>query len=1344
MWQRLAFKWQFTLILLLPAFIILFQTYNQFNDALETNNKLTDNLIVFSKIEDLSVIISAIQKERIQTLKYLYNRSKQNQQEVYAARLQNTKAFEKFIKDYNDDNERVDIIFNDLKEIRSGADNGSLNSKDVAYLISALNDRLTEYTTQSFLVTAHDGLNQEYENQMQTIQLKRLFGRVRGLVYVFLNEKENNNSNALRSLNTQISNYEIIKKGLVINQHSQLINEILKYDSTTTSNFFNDATTVLLSKKILSADEWWNSSHDVFYKYQQFESNATEDLRRKSVDIIKFQKRSFAIYAAIVLLVLGITVFLLAFFIKSINKAFRQIGSAASHISEGNPDTFITVRGSKELLDLNNSMRKIVNSFKSIINFTQEISQGKYGYLLKENGSGDVLNSSLNKMSTNLKTLNDESAERTWIDEGIFNVNEQILHAKTLNNFIDIISQKTCEYTQSSQACFYLVETENDDPILNLAGGFCLSSKTPQKIVWGEGMIGQTAISNKQVVLNNLPTDYAVIETSLGQTHLFNIIITPIRYQNKVVAIFEMASVNAFTEKDKKLLEALSFNIGAALEVFVKNEKMAQLVEHLNAKNEELSAQEEELKQTNSELENQALLLQQSEEELIAQQKELELTNVSLEEKAQMLEEKNEEVQQAKVGIELKAQELEAANKYKSEFLANMSHELRTPLNSILILADLLKENKKQNLEQRQVDQLTTIGNSGRDLLELINDILDLSKIEAGKVDVELREVAISEIKTSIHNLFEQVAIKKKINFEINQSSDFPNTLITDSLRVQQIVKNLLSNAFKFTNETGTVTLAFELLKNKEILRTEELKQLPNHQIAVIKVTDSGIGISKEKVETVFEAFKQEDGSTSRKYGGTGLGLSISKQLVHLLSGEMGLESEQGKGSTFFVYLPLNLKPNTKQNESKTEDNTPTATKEADYIISSPSQNKNIDDDRNNISISKPTVLIIEDDEQFANVLKEQAHENLFNVILANNGDDGISCATFYNPDAIILDMKMPGKSGWDVYKILKSKKATANIPIHIISGVNKEELGFDVGEIEYLQKPVSAQQLKTTFSALQLKIGKAFKKLLIVEDDEHLNNAIKDMVLQLHPNAECIQANSLQTATDKISTLHFDAAIVDIGLPDSKKINGIKHLKQNSKNSTIFTIIYTGKELSNAENAELQQYANTIVVKSGDSFERLKDELNLFMNMVQNKSNGTVNGKEKPIVQHEKLLKGKKVLLVDDDIRNIYALSGVLEQYDIHIVTAMNGKEAIDALEKERNVHLVLMDIMMPEMDGYEAMEHIRRQQKWKNLPILALTAKAMKGDKEKCIAAGANDYVTKPIDIETLISSMSVWLYN
>ena len=1217
MWQRLTFKWQFTLILLLPAFVILFQTYNQFNDALETSNKLKNNMIVFSKIEDLSVIISAIQKERIQTLKYLYNKSKQNQNEFYSAREKNTQSFEKFINDYYTDNERVNIIYTDLKEIREGTDNGTINSKDVAYLISALNDRLTEYTTQSFLVTAHEGLSQEYENQMQTIQLKRLFGRVRGLVYVYLNEKGNNSATAIRNLNTQISNYEIIKKGLVINNQSKLISEILQYDSTTTAIFFNEAKNILLGKNVLTADEWWNNSVDVFNMYQQFESDATEDLRSKSVDIIKYQKRSFALYAAIVLLILGITVFLLAFFIKSINKAFKQIGSASSQISFGNPDASIVVRGSKELLDLNSSMRKIVNSFKSIINFTQEISLGKYGYLLKENGTGDVLNSSLNKMSINLKTLNDESAERIWIDEGLFMVNEQILHAKTLNEFINIVSQKISEYTNSNQACFYLVEIEKDDPILKLYGGFSINKNTPEKIVWGDGMLGQAVVSNKQVLVNNLPTDFAIIESSLGKTHLFNILITPIRYQNKVVAVFEMGSLNAYTEQDKKLLNAISLNIGGALEVFIKNEKMAQLVEHLNAKNEELLAQEEELKQTNSELENQALLLQQGEEELMAQQKELEHSNTSLEEKAQMLEEKNKEIEHARAGIEIKAKELEAANKYKSEFLANMSHELRTPLNSILILSDLLKENKKQNLEQRQVDQLSTIGNSGRDLLELINDILDLSKIEAGKVEIEFREVNISEIKTSIQNLFEQVANKNKIQFSITQSNEFPNTLVTDSLRIQQVIKNLLSNAFKFTKEQGTVSLQFELIKNKELLKSKELKALPNNKIAVIKVIDTGIGISKEKAETVFEAFKQEDGSTSRKYGGTGLGLSISKQLVHLLGGEMGLESEQGKGSTFIVYIPLNHSIN------KTEKEKYEAT----------------DEHKEELIIQKT---------------KEQITQN------------------------------------------------------------------------EHINNTSATKQT-----------------ILIVEDDSYLNNSIKDMLQQLYPQVECVQAGSLQTAINKASTIYFNATIVDIGLPDSKKISGLKQIKQSSLNKNLYAIVYTGKELTKKDNEELQAYANTVVIKSGNSFNRLKDELGLFMNMAHS-STSTKNGKEKPLVNHEGLLKGKKILLVDDDIRNIYALSGVLEQYDMTIVTAMNGKEAIEKLEQEANINLILMDIMMPEMDGYETMDYIRKQSKWKNLPVLALTAKAMNGDKEKCISAGANEYITKPIDVEKLLSSMCVWMYN
>ena len=767
---------------------------------------------------------------------------------------------------------------------------------------------------------------------------------------------------------------------------------------------------------------------------------------------------------------------------------------------------------------------------------------------------------------------------------------------------------------------------------------------------------------------------------------------------------------------------------------------------------EELAAQEEEMRIFNKELKLQTEKLTASEEELRIQQQELAEANSKLEEKSQELEanhklvvEKNKDLEQAKIVLDLKAKELESSSKFKSEFLANMSHELRTPLNSILILSKLLSTNKGDNLTEKQIEFASVINKSGTDLLKLINEVLDLAKVESGKIELEIKEHKIDQFAKDMSDTFMALSKENKIQFNVKCSPNLPETFVSDAHRLSQIVKNLLSNAFKFTSAEGRIDLSFNSIKSKPEFTSPQL--LKQEDVLEIAVRDSGIGIEKSKLESVFEAFKQADGSTQRKYGGTGLGLSISKELVHLLGGQISLESELGKGTTFFVHIPfetkveenertivkkeVDLKPQFTSDSIKLEDTEIQPASNFEPIIA---------DDRLDFKDSLQNVLIVEDDLQFAKVLLNFAREKGFKGIVANQGDMALSYVEHFRPKAIILDMQLPVMDGWTVLKKLKASKH-ATIPIHVISGIDKKDLGIQLGAINYMVKPISEEALSKTFKSLEDTIGDSIKNILIIEDNSAQNIAIRELVASKQLNSS--SAHSGKQALKKLKTEKFDMLILDLGLPD---MNGIEVLhKVREKNNSIPVIIFTGKELSKEELKSIEKYKDTsVVLKSDNAYDRLLEETELFIHHVNKPENQPKKDAPIPTVESSDLteeLGGKKILIVDDDMRNIYSLQVALEGEGVDTKIATNGQEAVDLIKDGSDFDVVLMDIMMPVMDGYEATRQIRADGK-KDLPIIALTAKAMKGDREKCLNAGASDYLSKPIDMDKLLSLLKVWV--
>jgi PAS domain S-box-containing protein len=740
-----------------------------------------------------------------------------------------------------------------------------------------------------------------------------------------------------------------------------------------------------------------------------------------------------------------------------------------------------------------------------------------------------------------------------------------------------------------------------------------------------------------------------------------------------------------------------------------------QQAEELALQTEELQTQQEELKQMNEELEEQAQNLKQ-------QQEELQMTNEELEEQTMALESKNREMEAARADIEQKTKQLEISSKYKSEFLANMSHELRTPLNSLLILSRDLMENKSKNLSKSQVDSAEIINRSGQDLLALINDVLDLSKIEAGKMNLNISRVVLREFAENLSRSFGLQAQKKGLDLRVAMGKGLPESIRTDDQRLGQVIKNLLSNAIKFT-EKGEVLVSIEKEGNENIS---------------ISVKDTGIGIPAGKQQVIFEAFHQADGSTSRKYGGTGLGLSISRDLVKLLGGKISLTSKVNQGSNFKVVIPVTITDEESQeaNEQSYDRYVPHVFEANEEFLDYPA----LEDDREKINKDDKVLLIIEDDLAFAEVLFQQARTKKFKCLSAATGEDGLRIAEQYKPDAIILDMDLPGISGDVVLRELKANPAVRHIPVHIISMKEKNLELIKDGAIEYLTKPVDKKQLESAFNRMENFMRRKMKNLLIVEDNENARKAIKKLIG--NGDVKCLEAGTGEQAIKLYKENHIDCIILDLGLTDTNGFSLIQKLEKAKAGSLPPVIIYTGRELTPEENERLMKYSKSIIIKGAKSEERLLDETALFLHRT---IGNLPEAKQKIITglyDKESVFDGKKILVVDDDMRNVFAISKILSERKMKITKAHNGVAALSALDKDPGIDLVLMDIMMPEMDGYEAMQKIREQPKFQNLPIIALTAKAMKDDKQKCIAAGANDYIAKPVDVDRLLSLMRVWL--
>ena len=921
---------------------------------------------------------------------------------------------------------------------------------------------------------------------------------------------------------------------------------------------------------------------------------------------------------------------------------------------------------------------------------------------------------------------NDQLRQQAWQRIGQTELAAKTTGIISLEPLADAVLGYVARYLNGAVAAMYL---RGDDGTLTRIGayGFAHADTAQGRILQpNESLAARAANENRVVTLRELPPDYIRVGSALGETAPRELLIAPVSNFGKIKGVIEIGFLHGVRDRDVQFMETVGASIGAAVANVLHRQRLQAALEEQQALNEELQVQQEELRTANEELEEQSRALEESQSALENQQAELEQTNEQLAEQASNLDSKNTALVQAQEQLRERALELERASRYKSEFLANMSHELRTPLNSSLILAKLLADNGNGNLNEEQVRFAQTIYSAGNDLLNLINDILDISKVEAGKLELVPEDLPLRRVIEGLARVFEPLARQKHLTFDLTVEPDVPMSIHTDRQRLEQILKNLLSNAVKFT-DAGKVTLNVSAGTDGWI------------QFAV---QDSGIGIALEQQDKIFDAFHQADGSTARKYGGTGLGLSISRDLTALLGGTLTLASAPGEGSTFTLCLPRNGTvaatppvPAPAQTSFAAPEPVP-APAAAPPLETAPA----FADDRTEPAAGVRTVLVIEDEPDFARILYGLAHDMEFRCLVALTAQEGLELAANAGPDAILLDIRLPDRSGLSVLQQLKDNPATRHIPVHVVSSQDNGGEALHLGAIGYALKPTSREQLEEVFRKLKDKSAQKIKRVLLVEDDERQRDSVVQLIFDTDVEIAAVGAG--EEALGLLRTQIFDCMIIDLKLPDMQGNELLKRMSMEELCSFPPVIVYTGRNLTRDEEAELLKYSRSIIIKGARSPERLLDEVTLFLHKVESQLSSERQSMLKTVRGRDRVFEGRTILLVDDDVRNVFALTSALEQRGARVEVGRNGFEAIAKLDDNEAIDLVLMDVMMPGMDGLEATRRIRQDKRFARLPIIAITAKAMKDDQEQCLAAGANDYLAKPIDLTRLYSLLRVWM--
>jgi len=964
----------------------------------------------------------------------------------------------------------------------------------------------------------------------------------------------------------------------------------------------------------------------------------------------------------------------------------------------------------------------LTTQVRAIAEVTTAVTKGDLTRSIQLDARGELaeLKDYINTMINNLRLTTDRNTEQDWLKTSLASVTNMLQGQRDLVTVGRMLLSFLAPLVGAHQGVIYQMESDYR-PRLKLLASYADEPEGghPQELAIGQGLVGQCAAEKRSLLLGDLPPNVTPLRSSLFQAHPRNIMVLPVLFESDVKAVLELASLNDFSASHIAFLEQMTANLGIVLNSIEATMQTEALLKQSQTLATELQTQQKELQQTNEQLAQKA-------QQLVEQ-------NVEV-------ERKNQEIEQARRALEEKATELALTSKYKSEFLANMSHELRTPLNSILILGQQLGDNPEGNLSPKQIEFARTIHGAGTDLLNLISDILDLSKIESGTVTVDAEEIFFGDLLEVVARTFRHEAEARGLSFDVQLDPNVGRSIVTDPKRLQQVLKNLLSNAFKFT-ERGGVRLSVSAAPGGYTVDHPVLSL--SSSVVAFEVSDTGIGISPDKQRIIFEAFQQADASTSRRYGGTGLGLAISRDIATLLGGEIQLRSIPNTGSTFTLYLPqkfagASLPATTSVSESA-------AAREAVFVPGVRVADRpvlSIPDDRESIQPGDSVLLVVEDDPHYARILSDLARDRGFKVVVAMRGADALTLARRYQPAAVSLDVFLPDMLGWTVLSHLKRDPAARHIPVQIVTLDEDRQHGLTRGAFSFLTKPATTEGLEAAISRIKEFATPRRKQLLVVEDDEAERHSIETLL-----GHDDIDITVAPTGSDALASMREsppDCVVLDLRLPDMSGFEVLEEMRMDSALCDLPVVVFTGKELSPEEGQQLQAVARSVVVKGVESPERLLDETALFLHRVVSDLPPQKQAMLERLHSSDEDLVGKQVLVVDDDVRNIFALSSVLERRGMSVLTATTGREAIETLQAKPEVAITLMDIMMPEMDGYETIRRIREIPAFRRLPIVALTAKAMKGDREKCLDAGASDYLAKPVNTDQLLSALRLWLHR
>ncbi|GGR92587.1 response regulator [Deinococcus sedimenti] len=1017
----------------------------------------------------------------------------------------------------------------------------------------------------------------------------------------------------------------------------------------------------------------------------------------------------------------------LATFAQQVTTVAREVGT------EGKLGGQANVPGAsgtwKDLTDnVNGLAANLTTQVRAIAEVATAVTKGDLTRSISVEASGEVdaLKNNINEMIVNLRDTTEKNTEQDWLKTNLAKFTGMLQGQRDLLTVSRLILSELAPLVRAKHGVFYTLDEDASAPALQLQASYAYRERKGlgNRFRLGEGLVGQAALEQQAIVLTDVPGDYVQINSGLGAATPTTIVVLPVVFEGQTKAVIELASFERFSATHMSFLEQFTESVGIVLNTIQATMRTETLLRQSQSMAQELQSQQEELRQTNEELEEKARLLADQNREV---------------------ETKNQQVEAARHALEEKAAQLALTSKYKSEFLANMSHELRTPLNSLLLLANQLRDNPEGNLTDQQKTYAKTIYGAGNDLLNLINDILDLSKIESGTVSADPTNVPLSHVREAVESTFAHVGAGKDVSLVLDFDPGLPRTILTDDTRLLQILKNLLSNAFKFTSR-GSVTLQVEPTTHGWSPDQHVLNRAT--QVVAFRVSDTGIGIPADKQRLIFEAFQQADGSTSRKYGGTGLGLAISRELARILGGEITLQSTPGEGSVFTLYLPVRYQAQGTLDTAALPGGawpaavSPTPLPPAPRLAPGPAEEpvSTVLDDRASLQPGDRTLLIVEDDPTYAATLLDLAHERGFMGLIAARGDEALRLAQDYRPQAITLDLALPDTNGWAVLDRLKHDPHTRHIPVHVISGQEPSIVSRKLGALDHTTKSGSRQDLAGVFTNLEAFLARRVKRVLIVEDDDTQRESIETLIADTD-----VETTSVTTGADALAALAdtaFDCVVLDLHLPDMTGFELMATLHDTPAYRAMPIIVYTAQDLTRAQEAELRRAAKSIILKDVRSPERLLDEVTLFLHRVEASLPESKRQALDAARQQEPALHGKKVLVVDDDIRNIFALTAVLERHQIEILTAENGREAISTLDAHPDTDLILMDVMMPELDGYETTRLIRARPDFRTLPIISLTAKAMPGDREQSIESGASDYISKPVNTAQLLSLLRVWL--